>query len=160
MALHDDLLQQARDLAHKNFPDVTEADLRRAVSSAYYALFHLLISEACANWTHSSSRKHLARMFEHSYMRKVSDRVADPKRTAYANENPVVVQKLRDLAAIFSDLQARRHEADYDIARTWSFSQAMEEIDSATGAFALWNEIRSEPIAQDYLVFLLIKPRD
>ncbi len=108
MALHDDLLDQAIYLAHRNNPNVTEADLRRAVSSAYYAVFHLLISEACANWIHSKSRKHLARMFEHSYMRKVSNRVTDPKLMPFANENRVVVQKLRALARIFSDLQDMR----------------------------------------------------
>lgn len=49
MAYHDDLLTQAGELLHKNEPN--QADLRRAVSTAYYALFHLLISETTLNWS-------------------------------------------------------------------------------------------------------------
>jgi hypothetical protein len=43
MAYHDDLLRLARDLANK--PDPTQAEFRRSVSTAYYALFHLLVGE-------------------------------------------------------------------------------------------------------------------
>lgn len=47
MAYHDELLEQAKELVHKNPNNPTQADLRRSVSSAYYALSHLLIFEAC-----------------------------------------------------------------------------------------------------------------
>ena len=60
MAYHDELLQQARELVHKNPNNPTQADLRRSVSSAYYALFHLLIFEACLNWSNDISRPGLA----------------------------------------------------------------------------------------------------
>ena len=65
MAYHDDLLRQAFDLVHKNAANPAQADLRRAVSAAYYAVFHLLISETVLNWRLESSRDGLARMFEH-----------------------------------------------------------------------------------------------
>ena len=39
MAYHDDLLQQAIDLANKNPAAPTQADLRRSVSAAYYLAF-------------------------------------------------------------------------------------------------------------------------
>jgi uncharacterized protein (UPF0332 family) len=160
MALHDDLLQQANDLAQKNHPNGIEADFRRAVSSAYYALFHLLIHEACQNWLHSTSKKHLARMFEHSYMKKVSKRVEDPAKMPYVNVDPAIVLQLRKVAHIFSELQDKRHEADYDVARMWSFTEALTDIQTAQNAFQIWNNIRTETIAQEYLVHLLIKPRD
>src|SRR5450432_3392761 len=79
MAYHDDLLQQAIDLAHKNPKSPTQADLRRSVSAAYYALFHLLISETVAHWSLATSRDALGRMFEHSVMRKVSGRISDSR---------------------------------------------------------------------------------
>ena len=53
------------DLVHKNAANPAQADLRRAVSAAYYAVFHLLISETVLNWRLESSRDGLARMFEH-----------------------------------------------------------------------------------------------
>jgi hypothetical protein len=51
----------------------TQATLRRAVSTAYYALFHFLIEEACRNWTRPEQRPALARMFTHGIMAGASD---------------------------------------------------------------------------------------
>lgn len=160
MELHNELLQQAKDLAHNNANNPTQADLRRAVSAAYYALFHLLIFETCANWSRESSRKNLARMFQHSFMHKVSTRTADSVKMPFAREDPVVVGKLRSVAKTFFELQDKRHEADYDTKSSWTFVQAMNEILSVGRAFATWQEIKNEDIAQEYLVSLLIKPRD
>ena len=50
MAFADDLLEQAYHLANRESGDPKQASLRRAVSTAYYALFHLLIDEAVGNW--------------------------------------------------------------------------------------------------------------
>jgi hypothetical protein len=42
MAYHDDLIEHAVFLSELNLPDdPKQVDLRRAVSAAYYALFHL-----------------------------------------------------------------------------------------------------------------------
>ena len=49
MAFADDLLEQAYHLANKENDNPTQASLRRSVSTAYYALFHLLIDEAVSN---------------------------------------------------------------------------------------------------------------
>src|SRR5712691_6919600 len=46
MSLHGDLLAQARSLLRREPRRPKQASLRRAVSTAYYALFHLLIHEA------------------------------------------------------------------------------------------------------------------
>jgi hypothetical protein len=59
MAYHNDLLEQAIDLIHYKPSDPNQAALRRAVSTAYYALFHLLISETTLNWSRDSSRDSL-----------------------------------------------------------------------------------------------------
>ena len=85
-------------------------------------------------------------MFEHSVMKKTSNRIADTKKYPFAGEHPAVVQQLRQLAKTFVQLQDKRHIADYD--------------KSAIDAFGLWQAIHHEKIAQDYLVSLLIKPRD
>ncbi|EYF00606.1 hypothetical protein [Chondromyces apiculatus] len=46
MELHQQLLKQAIKLARIDPKKPVQANLRRAISSAYYALFHLLIHEA------------------------------------------------------------------------------------------------------------------
>ena len=51
-----DLLEQARHLAKRGKKRPRQASLRRAVSTAYYALFHLLISEATLNWKRVDQR--------------------------------------------------------------------------------------------------------
>lgn len=160
MAYHDELLQQANELVHKNPNHPTQADLRRSVSSAYYALFHLLIFEACLNWSNDISRPGLARMFDHGLMKKVSKRVTDAGKMAYAGEDPVIVGKLRSFAGLFVQLQEQRHEADYNIKDTWTLTQSLRETLAANRAFVTWQEIRTEKISQDYLVSLLIRPRD
>lgn len=48
MALEQDLLETARKLANANQRRPKQADLRRAVSTAYYAVFHALAHE-CAD---------------------------------------------------------------------------------------------------------------
>jgi hypothetical protein len=50
MAYHDDPIAHAIFLSELNLPDdPNQVDLRRAVSAAYYALFHLLTTEAAQN---------------------------------------------------------------------------------------------------------------
>ena len=159
MTYHDELLQTAKDLAH-NPESPTQADLRRAVSTAYYAVFHLLISETIRHWSLPSSRDALARMFEHSVMKKVSNRLSNPSLFPFKGEDPAVVQKLRLVAQHFVHLQDKRHIADYDNTTSWTRTAALKEVLTAARAFSTWRSIRDEKIAQDYLVSLLIKPRD
>jgi hypothetical protein len=160
VAYHDELLQQAKELVHKNPGNPTQADLRRSVSSAYYALFHLSIFEACLNWSNDISRPGLARMFDHGVMKRVSKKVTDPGKMPYGGDDPVVVDKLRSFAGLFVQLQEQRHEADYNIKDAWTFTQSLKEMLAANRAFVIWREIRTEKISQDYLVSLLIRPRD
>ena len=49
-----------------------EANVRRAVSSAYYALFLLLIRDAVVNWKHADQHARLARSFDHKRMKDAS----------------------------------------------------------------------------------------
>ena len=159
MAYHDELLRQAFDLVRKDSANPTQADMRRSVSAAYYALFHLLIGETVAHWRLDSSRDGLARMFEHRVMSKASDKILDSKLFPFAGEDPAVVQKLRKVAHTFGRLQVQRQTADYDNATYWTDIDALEEVNAAADAFTAWHSIKNEKIAQDYLVSLLIKPR-
>ena len=56
MAYANDLLELAQHLAKLDSENPRQACLRRAVSTAYYALFHLLIAEATSNWRHTELR--------------------------------------------------------------------------------------------------------
>ena len=160
MAYHEELLAQADDLIHRNEPNSTQADFRRAISTCYYALFHLLIDETTLNWSRDSSRAALGRMFDHALMRRASQRLVDPRLFPFEGENLQVVEKLKSVASAFVRLQNRRELADYHNGVHWTLSEALREVATAQDAFLAWTSIRNEDIAQEYLVSLRIKSRD
>src|SRR5260370_37135803 len=73
MAFPDDLIDLAQHLADLHPENPHQASLRRAVSTAYYALFHLLVSEATANWARPELRAILGRCFDHGPMKTASE---------------------------------------------------------------------------------------
>ena len=160
MAYHDDLLGQALALVHKESRNPKQASLRRAVSAAYYALFHLLISEAVANWSRVNLRAALGRAFDHNIMKAASNRIQDTRQFPFTGENPGIVADLKAVAKTFAQLQEKRHTADYDNTTFWTKTEALAQVKSAEQAFATWKPIRNEQIAQAYLVSLVVKKRD
>ncbi|MBI1355292.1 MAG: hypothetical protein GC160_13165 [Acidobacteria bacterium] len=164
MAFADDLLQQARQLFKLDRRKPKQASLRRAVSTAYYALFHLLVSETVQNWKRPSERGALARMFDHARMKKACTRKRDElsgylKQLPASDPGRLNVEHLQFVAATFIDMQQDRHTADYDNATTWTRTDVNEKIESVEEAFARWAVIRHEPAAQGFLVTLLIRDR-
>ena len=153
MALADDLLEQAPHLARRETKKPKQASLRRAVSTAYYALFHLLIADAVRNWKRSGQRTTLARAFEHGRMKSASAAIAGK---SFSEEDPAAAANLRKIASAFIQLQQHRHTADYDNSVTWSRTQALAQINRAAEAFRIWRDIRTESIAQDYLIRMLV----
>jgi hypothetical protein len=153
MALAEDLLKQAFLLLNKESKNPKQASLRRAVSTAYYALFHLLIQEASANWSRSDTRDYLARAFEHRTMKqacKWAESAAYPPPVS-----PQVAAKLRSVARAFKELQQQRHLADYSNATKWDRIKASAKVNQCKTAFSDWKSIRNESVAQRYLVSLL-----
>jgi hypothetical protein len=76
MPFAQDLLEQSAHLANREPRRPRQASLRRAVSTAYYALFHLLIQEATRNWKRVQQRPLLAKAFEHGRMKGACDKNA------------------------------------------------------------------------------------
>jgi hypothetical protein len=73
--MYGDLLDQAVSLATLDATKPKQANLRRAISSTYYALFHLLVGEACRiqiGTQHSQApfRQVLGRAFLHGVMKE------------------------------------------------------------------------------------------
>ena len=156
MAFPDDLLELAQDLANLEPDNPRQASLRRAVSTAYYALFHLLISEATSNWNRVEQRPALSRAFDHGPMKSASVEKRSELESAF-KKRPVpspeltVMQHLYNVVATFVQAQQKRNDADYDNAKGWARTDVLTQIESVSVAFARWNVIREEPIAQEYL---------
>ena len=156
MPFSEDLLEQAQHLAIRDKRRPKQASLRRAVSTAYYALFHFLIAEAISNWKNNSQRAALARAFEHRNMKTASAKAANARA---ATSNPTVLVELQRVANTFTLLQQDRNTADYDNSVQWTRIEVQADIDRVRAAFASWRAIRTEPLAQDYLLSLLVKDR-
>ena len=155
MAYHDDLMEHAIFLSQLNLPNsARQVDLRRAVSAAYYAVFHLLTTEAAQNWKHQSQRNRFARMFDHGRMKTCCSKVSSrPLPTDPAEI--LVARDLKIVADSFVALQQARHTADYDNSKEWSRSQVYEAIIQAKDAMNAWAVVREKAVAQDYLFDLM-----
>ncbi len=155
MAYHDDPLAQALQLVHVNPP--SQLTLRRAVSAAYYAVFHYLIAEATSNWSNVPLRAALARAYDHGIMKTASNRILNPRDFPYVGEDPLVLTRLRFVARTFSQLQEDRHFADYNLTNDLDRVEALAQVKSGETIFSTWPMIRTEQIAQAYLVSLLVR---
>src|SRR5882672_3162989 len=156
MAFHDDLLEQAEHLANREAENPLQASLRRAISSAYYALFHLLIAESVSQWGIADQRPQLARIFEHTKMNSASTRVLNTNLFPFTGQDPAIVGHLKTVAATFCELYEHRQTADYDNSTHWSRNEvlALIDIDRVREAFKSMESIRDVRIADDYLLSL------
>ena len=160
MAYPDDLLQFAQAMANLHPGEAHQPSLRRALSTGYYALFHLLISDAVANCTDRQFRATLARVFDHGPMKQASDKKISELNDFFDQrplEGPERTMKyhLYDVAETFSQAQHNRNEADYNLLREWQPTQVSLLLEGIADAFKSWSIIRSEPIARDYLISML-----
>lgn len=168
MALHNDLLDQAAHLARREPRRPRQASLRRAVSAAYYALFHLLTGEAASLITPTALKgfePSVRRILAHSEMKNFCKSVSQAQVPAPLRSHAAALGQadLRDVAKAFVQLQEARHRADYDLATQHSRSEALRLIRVAQDAFAKWERIRRTDGARAFLLALalpgLLKPR-
>jgi hypothetical protein len=153
MAYHEELIEHALFLLTVNPGQPKQADLRRAVSAAYYALFHLLTTEAAENWRHEHQRHRFARLFNHGRIKQAASNLSLPK-TQDAIRAYIGVH-LKTVAESFVMLQQQRHTADYDNGRAWSRTQAHDAILLAQDSITSWMIIRDEDVAQEFLLDLM-----
>jgi len=162
VAFHDDLLEQARHLANRGQRRPRQASLRRAVSAAYYALFHLLVAEGTKSIRPTAIRRHVRRLYEHGNMKVVCKawglgnvaRLSAQTRTLVAGQ---IEPGLRAVAAAFVDLQEARHAADYDLSENFTKVDSLTLVNRASQAFIDWQTVRSVPNAGVFLAALLFE---
>jgi len=137
-----------------------QASLRRAISSAYYALFHLLVRETTLILAADSFlRARVARAFEHADMKNASKAFAAVNPTqnqldALTGGLPIPAA-VQHVAAVVIELQEARHEADYNTAKTFTRVEVNNLVTRVEQAFQQWRTIRNDPVARLYLATLL-----
>jgi hypothetical protein len=161
MALHHDLLEQAEHLALREPRRPRQASLRRAVSAAYYAVFHLLSGEGATRLSPPQRllRAQVARAFAHRDMREVCRQVAAGSlstMTAPLLSDPLE-DELREVADAFVELQNARHSADYDLSASFDRFAVLQTVDMARKVFAAWAVVKNRPNASVFLAALLLQ---
>lgn len=173
MTLHHDLLDQAAHLATRETKKPKQASLRRAVSAAYYALFHLLVADGAKRFSPAKpDNLHLLiqRAFTHGDMRNVCKDFAEGHKAFIKNKQsgqpPPATRRLVTLpldpelfsvVQAFVELQEARHDADYDLDKQWNRLDVLNRVQTARQAFADWAVIRSTPNATVFVVALLLQ---
>lgn len=121
-----ELIAAALDLLRIAEQKDSEAHLRRAVSTAYYAMFHSLARIAADRLVRQSSPashaitwNHVYRSLQHGHAKRQCLNAAALR--AYPAE-------IRRFAAWFARLQDQRHQADYDPAATFEAAQVRRGI--------------------------------
>jgi hypothetical protein len=134
MSLHKDLLEQAKRLATLDTKRPKQANLRRAISSAYYAAFHLLVDDACrvqigAQHNQAPFRQVLGRAFAHGVMKEACKSFGGGTlKKGVAKGLPLgftIPGEIRALADAFVDLQDNRHLAGYDLTERFKRSDVL-----------------------------------
>jgi len=139
-----------------------QVDLRRAISAAYYALFHAVLGAAADEFVGTSKRGSkihtLAyRSVDHKRVKDICSQLDSGKLSDYAPPSGFTVNLLR-FAAVFKSLQEERHSADYDPEYGPTAADADAEIAAARKAL---ERFRAAPAVQrrTFLGLLLFKPR-
>jgi len=157
LGLAEDLLRQAEHLIIYEGTKSSPASLRRAVSTAYYALFHRLTEDAAGRWPGTAeARTSFERGFKHGIMRGVSLEFGPTGWKDRRGNRQSVPLPLQRVAKSFATLQDERHSADYDNSRSWSATDANEILDLTRQAFREWDLIREDPMAGNYLIAMLL----
>lgn len=161
MALHDELLALAKELVDRNLGAAVGGDLRRAVSTAYYALFHLLVDEATTRIVAVVGlRARVARSFDHAVMKKVCQEYAKLVPNAAGQvvfDGQAVPVGIQNIAREFLALQEARHRADYNMVAIITQAQAQTDVSRAELAFLDWAGVNADPAAATFLAELLCR---
>jgi uncharacterized protein (UPF0332 family) len=150
----EDLIVTARRLARAGPKKPRQADLRRAISTAYYALFHALAKEAADLLVGAGAMRaekawvHAYRALEHGFAKNAC------KEAKNLGFPPGIAVCAND----FVELQEARHRADYDPAARFSRAEALGWVARAEAAI---RELRAEPRRdrKAFAVHLLLRRR-
>jgi len=160
------LFEQADRLVSPSTGRPRQADVRRAISAAYYGIFHAMISMAVDQFVGSTNRdkSHYAladRSVSHTRLREVCNEVQKP--TPSSRYRPYVPPTgfgahLIAVAEAIVELQEKRHSADYDVAIRVSRSDAEVAIAAARAVLKRFDQANAaERLA--FLSLLLFSPR-
>jgi uncharacterized protein (UPF0332 family) len=164
---HNHLLDQAEKLAAAPAAgQPRQANIRRAVSSAYYGVFHFVVASVTDQFVGKTKRTtseygRVYRSIDHRAIRELCDDLKKPNLpTKYKPYEPAggFGDNISEFAAAFVDLLEERHSADYDPMISVTLSEAQSAIKTARAAIKSF-EKASRSRQRTFLSLLLFAPR-
>lgn len=157
----DELLQQADALAGGSAP--TQADLRRAVSAAYYAVFHFCLTASaelvCGTASRSSAAYSLVyRSIDHARLRNLCDQLRKTNPQGVAIVPTSGFGAIADFARVTFNLYEQRIRADYEPSIDFTANEAKLSISEARQAMT-WFQSCPEEQQKAFLTMLLFRQR-
>lgn len=146
------MIVTARKLARASPMRPRQAELKRAVSTAYYALFHALAENAAnlfvgiGQMQASAAWVHVYRALDHGFARNACREVQN------------LPGSIIDCADEFIELQEVRHKADYDPGVRFTRAEALDWASRAEAAIATLRAA-PRPDRKAFAVRLLLKRR-
>lgn len=162
-----DLLEQADGLCAPSFGRRTrEVDLRRAISTAYYGLFHYVLTEVADAFVGPAVRNGpryvlVYRSVNHADLKTTCAEIQKPRPSdRYAPYAPAegFDASLKQFASGLIDLQISRHRADYDPGAEFQVADARLAVAKARSAIGSYEAARKDQ-REMFLTLLLCPPR-
>ena len=153
-----DLIRLARQLASGDLGSgrgrPRQAELRRAVSTAYYALFHALALSAADLLIGPNRNSRIERLWLQIYRSLEHGYAKNQCQNQAIGQFPSAIQ---DFAANFIELQGNRHDADYNPSRTFTRHEVQKLIDESEASITAF-ENASEQDRRAFAVYVLFRP--
>jgi uncharacterized protein (UPF0332 family) len=153
------LFQQAEALVAR----AHQEDLRRAISAAYYGLFHFILTAAADKAVGANNRTTpqysvVYRTVDHSHLRGLGIKLSGTSPQGVALVPSDGFGLVAKFARIAANLYEQRNSADYDPAVTFTPDAAKLSIDQARQAIRWFQQGTAEQ-QETFLTLLLYKPR-
>lgn len=164
----DHLLEQAEYLlqARNSLGQIRQADRKRAISAAYYAVFHFTLTAFADEFVGKKKRKTARyalayRGIDHGALERlckiISKEQLAEKYTKYFPADGVGAN-IREFASLVVELKEKRTSADYDPAHWSKIADARTAISAARSAMMRFSRASLDR-RKAFLTLLLFPPR-
>ena len=101
----------------------------------------------------------IERAFTHGAMKQSSIRFRGGEWIDWLDAKQAIPARLQRVARAFVELQEARHSADYNNHKQRTFAEVSDMLNRAGSAVNDWLAVRSDPVAGDYLLSMLLGSR-
>ncbi|MBK1624561.1 hypothetical protein [Afifella marina] len=151
-----DLLETARDLTRSGHGKPRQANLRRATSSVYYALFHTLAKTTADLFIGGTGSARSDAAWLQAY--RALDHGTAKSRCNNTSALVGFPQELQDFALRFVAMQEKRQIADYDPSETFYKSDVLLDIEQTEAVLDRFDRVPAQA-KRAFAAFLVLRTR-